>query len=424
MLNKPVNPFITTNTLVFFERISFFLFINFLYQHLTSEAVRLHPNDTAELLALFVSGAVFSRIFGGLIVDFLLGTKLALIIGIGLQFLGISMLTTTNINTIYLGMIPYALGQALIMPAVLKRNSLNFAGNNHRLIAINYSTFFSIVVAAILVSFVPVSLEYGMMQSDITLTMIYSPLFLALLIAVFTKGTYGKDHQEIETLETQEQPARSGIILFTSVMALILFYFALNAINGKMSLSDNMLNNLQSLRNNEFVPSHLFWEYILICSIPALALTILGSLKRINPLLISSIGFALALIGILLYYFIVAKELNIPFLLEISMALYLIQEGFITPSLVTLIQRNTPLKYTGTLIGLCLAFSGFLSGYIAEKLFWTEGIPILGNDANYSLNAIFAGIAVFLILTVSYILLWMRSNKEQKLDRFEDVDHL
>lgn len=424
MFNRPLNPFISTNAIVFLERVAFFLFITHIYQHLTSDDVRLHPNDTVELLALFINGAVFSRIFGGLLVDFVTGTKLALLIGLSLQLLGVLMLTTTNINVIYYGMIPYALGQALIMPAILKRNALNFPQENPRLIAMNYSTFLSIVLAAVLVSFIPVTRQYGMQQADISLTMIFLPLLIALVLAVFTKGNLGKDLREIDQVEEEGGNSRSGLILGVSIIALILFYFAIKAVSGKLNISDNMLNNLQTLQGNKYMPKYVLFGYILICTLPAITLVVLGFIKRMNPLLIVGIGFSIALISLLSFYLLMQKQINVPFLYIACMALYLMQEGLITPALVTAVQRNTPYRFTATVIGICIAFTGFLSGYFAEKIIEPETLQFYGRLDNSSFTGLFTALGIFMVFATVFLILWIRPNGEKRNERFEDVDHL
>lgn len=423
MRNLTLHPFISTPALVFFERLAFFLFITFLYQHLSSDDVRLHPNDTTELLILFVNSAVFSRIFGGLLVDFVLGTKLALLIGLGLQLLGVLMLTTTDINVIYYGMIPYALGQALFMPAILKRNSLNYHNEDPRLLSINYSTFLSIVVAAILVSFIPVTRQYGEQLSDISLPMIFIPLFLALVLTLFTKGNFGKDKLEINQINEQETSVRSNLILFVSILAIVLFYFALKGINGHLNVSDNVLTNLQSMQNSS-VPKYVTFGYMATCTLPALSLVFIAYKRNIHPAMLIGGGFGLALLSLLGYYFLFHNHIVNGLVLISCMTIYLMQEGFITPALITMVQRNTNIKYTATILGICLAFSGFLSGYFAEKIFTDDTLRFQSLFNPASFKPIYTGIVIFLVFTAVFLLFYMRRKNESKIMRFEDVDEI
>lgn len=412
--------YLHSNGLVFLEKLGFFMLLIFLYQHLTSESVRLHPNDTAPLLLLLTNAALFARVFGGLIVDFVLSTRTSLIIGISLQFVGVIMLTSNSIGIIYTGMIPFVLGQALFMPALLKRNSLNMHKEPSKLYSLNYSNFFAINLAAIVVSFFSVKREYGMQTSSITMSMVYIPYLLALVLTFLSRNTPLSEKDLIQETEEENQ-VRSNRILALGLIGISVFAFCFKATSLRISFYNSIYQNLNELQKLPGTGMYIL-AFITLSLLPPLGMAILSYFKRIHPFLLGSIFF-LGGMGITAGFYLINNQVIHGQLLTLVIVFsFLSLETFLIPLLLTLIQLNSNLKHQASWIGLALSFSGFFSVYLAEKIFGDSRFGVW-NYVSSGNNEFYVTMVGMLLMGALFLMTYL-NKKDVKKRRFEDVEDL
>lgn len=412
--------YLHSNGLVFLEKLGFFMLLIFLYQHLTSDHIRLHPNDTAPLLLLLTNAALFARVFGGLIVDFVLSTKTSLILGISLQFVGVIMLTSNHIGIIYSGMIPFVLGQALFMPALLKRNSINLRKDPSKLYSLNYSNFLVINLAAIAVSFFSVKREYGMQTSSITMAMVYIPYLLALVLSFLSRSTPLSERDLIQETE-EENPVHSNRILALGLIGISVFIFCFKATSLRISFYNSIYQNLNELRNLPGTGIYVF-AFIALSILPPLGMAILSYFKRIQPFLLGSVFFLGGMAATAGLYLINNQVFQGQSVTLVLVFAFLSLETFLVPLLLTLIQHNCNLKHQASWIGLALSFSGFFSVYLAEKIFGDSRFGFW-NYASSGNSPFYITMIGLLLMGALFLMAYLKK-KEVKKQRFEDVDDL
>lgn len=384
------------NSLLFLERFAFYGLQTFAYTYLISEAMNLYGDDANELLLTFASALLFARIFGGLIVDFLLGPKIAIIVSSALQIVGILLFMKESLNMFYLGMFVFIMGQCMFSPAILKSIGQAYSGRKQKMDGAMTLSIFAINLGSFLA---PRAFRYlelaDTFKSGFTSCIVCFILIIGLCFLIKKP----KDPAE-ELQATPEFGNRVNEVIFLSILGLFLYWLFETLLNRTM---ENF--NYSGFRSSD--------NGLLISMIPTLIplvgyllFGILWNRIKFPSLLKIIIGFGAASISILAAIITMSNsQTDDPKFMTAFLCLNFIGEILIVPIFLSLILQYAPEKLMGTYSGAALAMFGFLSMFIGNKMY--EGI----GDGNYLITTIVAGIGFF-FSTVTVLILFLLTRRK------------
>jgi len=383
------------NTLLFLERFAFYGLQTFAYSYLVSDAMNLYGDDASELLMTFASALLFARIFGGLIVDFLLKPKIAIIVSSALQIIGILLFMKGQLSLFYLGMFVFILGQCIFSPAIMKSIGSVYSDRKHKmdgaitlsLFAINLGSF--IAPRAFHYLDLAETFDGGFTNCIICFFLIIGGCFLI-------KKNQNASEQTPASLEYGN---RINEVIFLSILGLFVYWLLQQLLNRSM---ENF--NYSGFRRSD---NSLFITMIpaLIPLLGYLVFGILWNRFKFSPLLKIAIGFIAATISILAAILTMNNsQIDDPQFMISFISLRFIGEILIVPIFLSLILQYAPKKLMGTYSGAALAAYGFLSMFIGNKIYDGAG------EGNYGKIMIISGIGFLLsALTVLITFLLTRT---------------
>jgi hypothetical protein len=405
------------NSLILTERLGFYLLLLFLIPHLSSEEVRLNEYDVMPLLILLMNAGAFARIFGGVIIDFLTGIRFGLQLSLALQILGVVLLTQSNLSLIFLGIIPYVIGQALFMPAILKWNVLQAKDSLFRLPTFNYANYFFVNLAAILLFFT----QYFVLKNyslPVPFLFVFPACAFAITLLLPNKSAQNQLQETSPHNHSTSDTKNLGIAL----LGFACFYFLFNIVSKQLNILSNVFENLSSL---EKYPNTMNMMLLVVAMtlLPPMTMFIVTRHKSVSSFLFNGIFFAISgLTSIALL--ILTKELIINFELRIVIVMVHISiEGFIAPLLLSTIQQYSNIKHVGTWTGIGLSFSGFISIYIGDKLFNLNGVLFGDSRSSTHTTILLLSIIGFLIFAGTFLILYLKT-KRKEIKQFEDLSNL
>lgn len=395
------------NSLLFLERFAFYGLQTFTYSYLISESMNLYGDDANELLLTFASALLFARIFGGLIVDFLLGPKIAIIVSAALQILGILLFMKETLGMFYLGMFVFILGQCLFSPAILKSIGTVYSDKKHKLDGAMTLSFFAINLGSFLA---PRAFPYldlaETFKSGFTSCIICFVIIIGLCFLI-KKPKEAADEIQV----TQEFGSRVNEVIFLSILGLFIYWLFQQLLNRSM---DNF--NYSGFRRSDDLSLLIAMIPALIPLVGYLLFGILWNRFKFSPLLKIIIGFGSATISIVAAIMTMANsQTDDPKFMTAFLCLSFIGEILIVPVFLSLILQYAPKKLMGTYSGAALAIFGFLSMFIGNKIF--DGI----GDGNYRITTVVAGIGFFfstLTMLIVFLLTKKRDVAHAHLDEF------
>lgn len=392
------------NTLLFLERFAYYGLQTFAFSYLISDAMNLYGDDASELLLTFASALLFARVFGGLIVDFLLGPKLSIIVSSALQIIGILLFMQKQLGMFYLGMFVFILGQSLFSPAILKSLGMVYSAKKIKMDGAITLSLFAINVGSFLA---PRAFHYlnlaDTFENGFTACIICFVMIIGLCFLV----KYPKDSEE--NLTTLEFGNRVNEIISLSILGLFLYWLF------EQLLDRSMTNfNFSGFRSS---------DGLLVSMIPALIplaayllFGIIWNRFKFPPLLKVVIGFGIATFSILAAILTMSNSQTDEAKFMIGfLCLNFIGEILIVPIFLSLILQYSPKKLMATYAGIALALSGFLSLFIGNKIF--DGI----GDGNYRRATVIAGIGFFFCALTALIIFLLNRKKDianSHLDEF------
>ncbi|WP_343630962.1 MFS transporter [Fluviicola sp.] len=383
------------NSLLFLERFAFYGLQTFAYSYLISEAMNLYGDDANELLLTFASALLFARIFGGLIVDFLLGPKVAIIVSSALQIFGILLFMKESLGMFYLGMFVFILGQCMFSPAILKSIGLAYSGRKQKMDGAMTLSIFAINLGSFLA---PRAFRY--LELADTFKNGFTSCIVCFILIIGLCFLIKKPQEPAEEIQTtSEFGNRVNEVIFLSILGLFVYWLFETLLNRTM---ENF--NYSGFRSSD--------NSLLVNMIPALipligyiVFGILWNRFKFHPLLKIIIGFGAASISILAAIITMSNsQTDDPKFMTAFLCLNFIGEILIVPIFLSLILQHAPKKLMGTYSGAALAMFGFLSMFIGNKIY--EGI----GDGNYQITTIVAGIGFF-FSTITVLIVFLLTRK-------------
>ncbi|MDF3026841.1 MAG: major facilitator superfamily 1 [Fluviicola sp.] len=393
------------NSMLFLERFAFYGLQTFAFSYLISDAMNLYGDDANELLLTFASALLFARVFGGLIVDFLLGPKLSIIVSAVLQISGILLFMQKQLGMFYLGMFVFILGQSLFSPAILKSIGSVYSAKKNKIDGAVTLSLFAINLGSFLA---PRAFHYfdlaDTFESGFTSCIICFVVIIGLCFFI----RYPKDQSEANQLNL-EFGNRANELIFLSILGLFIYWLFEQLLDRSMS---NF--NYTGFRSDV----NLFVNMIpsLIPLTGYLVFGILWNRFKFSPLLKIIIGFAMATLSILAAILMMANGRSDNSVFTISfISLNFIGEILVVPIFLSLIIQYAPKKLMATYSGVALALFGFLSMFMGNKIF--DGI----GEGNSHIVIIVAGIGFFfctLIVLILFLLTRKKDVSNNHLDEF------
>lgn len=394
----------TLNGMLFLERFTYYGLQTFTYSYLISEAMNLYGDDATELLITFSSALLFARVFGGLMVDFLFGNKLSIVVSCALQILGIVLFMQKQLGMFYLGMFVFILGQSLFSPAIMKSVGLLYTERKHKLDSALSINLFTISLGSFLA---PLAFHYlGLAE---TFERGFRSCIFCLVIIAALSFLIKKVNPESHSAPL-DSGNRVNETIFLSILGLFLYWLFQRLLTRSMDefnysgFRSGSVDRLISL-----IPS-------LIPIVGYLIFGIIWNRFKFSPLLKIAIGFGAATISILAAIITMANsQADNPAFMTSFIALNFIGEIMLFPTLLSFILQFSPQKLMATFSGLALSTFGFLSLFIANKLFDNIG------DGNYRIMTLVSGVGFFFCMLVTLILFLLTKKKDathNHLDEF------
>ncbi|WP_430406211.1 MFS transporter [Fluviicola sp.] len=399
------------NSLLFLERFAFYGLQTFAFSYLISDAMNLYGDDANELLVTFASALLFARVFGGLIVDFLLGPKLSIIVSSALQILGILLFMQKQLSLFYLGMFVFILGQCIFSPAILKSIGAVYSAKKNKLdgavtlslFAINLGSF--IAPRAFHYFEFADTFEHGFISCIICFIIIIGLCFLIK----YPKDSSGENPLNLDP-DINRDGNRTNELIFLSILGLFLYWLFETLLNRSMS---NF--NYSGFRRSEDISVFVSMIPALIPLIGYLIFGIIWNRFKFPPLLKIVIGFAAATISIVAAIMTMANsQTDDPKFMTGFLCLNFIGEILIVPIFLSLILQYAPKKLMATYSGIALALFGFLSMYIGNKIY--NGI----GDENYGIITIVAGVGFFFAGVTALILFLLTKKKDVSSNHLDE----
>jgi POT family proton-dependent oligopeptide transporter len=384
------------NSLLFLERFAFYGLQTFAYSYLISETMNLYGDDASELLLTFASALLFARIFGGLIVDFLLVPKIAIIVSCALQIFGILLFMKETLGMFYLGMFVFIVGQCIFSPAILKSIGTVYSDRKQKMDGAMTLSIFAINLGAFLA---PRAFRY--LELAETFKSGFTTCIICFLIIIGLCFLIKKPQEPADEIRaTQEFGSRINEVIFLSILGLFVYWLFETLLNKTM---ENF--NYSGFRDSD--------NGLLVSMIPAL-IPVIGYLifgivwnrVKFSSLLKIIIGFGAATISILAAIITMSNsQTDDPKFMTAFLCLNFIGEILIVPIFLSLILQYAPKKLMATYSGVALSMYGFLSMFIGTKIYEAIG------DGNYQITTIVAGIGFFLS-TITMLIIFLLTRKK------------
>lgn len=400
------------NSLLFLERFAFYGLQTFTYSYLISETMNLYGDDANELLLTFASALLFARVFGGLIVDFLLGPKIAIIVSAALQILGILLFMKETLGMFYLGMFIFILGQCLFSPAILKSIGSVYSDRRQKMDGAMTLSIFAINLGAFLAPRAFRYLELAeTFKSGFTSCIICFIIIIGLCFLIKKPTDSSEDIRANQDPDDYRDGNRVNEVIFLSILGLFVYWLFEQLLNRSM---ENF--NYSGFRRSDDLGLLVVMIPALIPLVGYLIFGIIWNRVKFPPLLKIIIGFAAATISIFAAIITMSNsQTDEPTFMTAFLCLNFIGEILIVPIFLSFILQYSPKKLMATYSGIALSMYGFLSMFIGNKIY--EGI----GDGNYRITTIVAGIGFFfctLTILILFLLTRKKNDSSTHLDEF------
>lgn len=394
------------NSLLFLERFAFYGLQTFAFSYLISDAMNLYGDDANELLLTFASALLFARVFGGLIVDFLLGPKVSIIVSSALQIVGILLFMQKQLSLFYLGMFVFILGQSIFSPAILKSIGSVYSAKKNKMDGAITLSLFAINLGSFIA---PRAFHYFDFADTFENGFISCIICFLIIIGLCFLVKYPKDSPEENHLSL-EFGNRTNELVFLSILGLFLYWLFETLLNR------SMLNfNYSGFRRSEDISLFVSMIPSLIPLVGYLIFGIIWNRFKFPPLLKIVIGFAAATISIVAALMTMANsQTDDPKFMTGFLCLNFIGEILIMPTFLSLILQYSSKKLMATYSGVALAMFGFLSMFIGNKIY--DGI----GDGNYRITTLIAGAGFFFAGVTALIVFLLTKKKDASSNHLDE----
>jgi len=383
---KQILPYLLASIL---ERASFYGLQSGIVIYMISKTISMSQTEAITVFSWYLSSLIVFQIIGGMLGDFILGNKKAIIIGGIIQAIGAFSLLISSKTGLYLGLSLFTLGNGLYIPN-LKANFGKLYLESTKLLDAGFSIFYlSSNIGAIISSLLIINIgtaydynyEFVLVGFMILLSLI--PIFLS------------KD------IELKEELNKFTLNLNQRIVNILIIVFAVGLFWMFYSISDVRFFDIQTefMKIKSLSHFSVLWNssnsiFILLISIFIIVLWTKFYTTQLHKLII---GFVFGLIsyGLLLYIPEVPNEHNVV-LYFISLFMLAIGEVYISPIVNSIIIKYGKPKYFAILISLAYIPSKML--YLVFGLFKRDDFrtePLLAIKIGF----IATGIICFILIT-------------------------
>jgi proton-dependent oligopeptide transporter, POT family len=399
------------NSLLFLERFAYYGLQTFAFSYLISDAMNLYGDDANELLLTFASALLFARIFGGLIVDFLLGPKISIMVSSALQIIGILLFMQKQLSLFYLGMFVFILGQCIFSPAILKSIGSVYSAKKNKMDGAVTLSLFAINLGSFIA---PRAFHYfefaDTFENGFTSCIICFVIIIGLCFLVkYPKDSSGEDQVNLNA-DLNQDGNRTNELIFLSILGLFLYWLFETLLNKSMS---NF--NYSGFRRSDDISLFVSMIPALIPLVGYLIFGIIWNRFKFPPLLKIVIGFAAATISIVAAIMTMANsQTDDPKFMTGFLCLNFIGEILVVPIFLSFILQYSPKKLMATYSGIALATFGFLSMFIGNKIY--DGI----GDGNYRITTLVAGAGFFFATAAALIVFLLTKKKDVSSNHLDE----
>lgn len=389
------------------ERFAFYGMRSVLVLYLVHE-LEFTSATTSSVYGIFLLITGLMQLFGGLIGDLLIGTKLSTIIGGFCQAVGYFLLAVPNQIAFYAGLFMIAFGCGLYISNSTSMVSSIYRNRTQKMdsaitivyICVNFGAFLS----QFFIPLITKSLGY---RSGFIICGVF--VIISQLVLIFLRSLL----QEIPTtpnIYSDEKPKRTNIelriIIITGTMILLPFFWMIYQVAGfnMFSLTDRVHESFPSFSNISLTIGPI------ITIAAGTVLAIIWYFVKMSSYLKIAIGlliYALSCIFISMAYNNEGSTGLIIFAV-IFILLETVSELFIAPIALSVICQLAPVRFNATLIGGYLCISSIVNYFISSVISATEKV---GPAATFVICAI-----ILTIVSTLFFLFYFLTRKENISD--------
>ncbi len=147
------------NLSVLFERMSFYMMRSVLLGFFIGTSFAMKEEEALEVYSLFLMSFIFSRVLGGLLSDFVLGSKRSALLGCAITTLGYISLSISTKPFILIGFTCVVIGNALYSPSIYAHLGKTFYSRPKKLDGAFMLMYLSIIIGAFIAPFIALYFE-------------------------------------------------------------------------------------------------------------------------------------------------------------------------------------------------------------------------------------------------------------------------
>lgn len=332
----------------FFERFSYYGFRSIIVLYAIQELM-LDDVDVFYQYGIFTSVTYLGYAFGGVLGDFVLGTKRAIIIGSLIATAGFFVASLAGISTFYLSLVLFLIGMGLIRPNVTAGVAKVYANSPNKLLGrfslfyllINFGAFFGVF----LVMLVSESLGWTWGFILVGITQLIATVFFAL-----DKGTISFSYPSPPPT-IKRRGVNVALLLIPTIF--VALYWFLYEFYGQLTWE--LQYSIMELFEVNSIPRHL------VIQIPTILLVILGVptiivlwKKKVKLLRWLALGFVFAAISFLTLKFVSSsfRANSAVVFYVLFLFIQVIAELIIVPTMLAAYGKYVPQRVLGTVIGV------------------------------------------------------------------------
>jgi POT family proton-dependent oligopeptide transporter len=344
-----------------FERAGYYGFRSILILYLISASIGMTEIEAMALYGKFTGLFYASKLFGGFIGDLLFGNRLAVLIGVTLQFIGVLAMCLPNTFGLYTGLTFLIIGTglydsnliALVAKEFLKQPKQIDSGFGLFYIGVNLGAFLGVLLVTVLST---IELYYGFL-----IAAVFFSISAGIVWAVKENELTVSEVEPIDKPQFQVKPKHVVVTLLAFIISSLFWMF--------YEFTSPVLMFANSDLNEVALEVTGFKTYEIITNINSIVIVAIGGLLSLfwfyyysNSLLKVAIGFLMAALS--LFILSLVPELvgtNALYVFITAAVLIGIGEFFVVPPILSLITLHANPDYLASVMG------GF--GYVSSLFF-------------------------------------------------------
>ncbi|WP_339608073.1 MFS transporter [uncultured Roseivirga sp.] len=324
------------------ERISYYGISGTIVYYILNHIEAMSDTEIASIFGWFTLCVLLSKAIGGLLGDFVLGNKNALIIGGVVEALGAFSLCFGSIYSLYVGLFLISLGSGMFYINIIAE-----FGKHYRLTSKLLDAGFSIFIIATNIAAAIGAIMLSLNSFDYIGIFIFSGILIIVstLIYANSKSRQDKDSLVPETIisSTYKKPFLTVFLLIPLFWGIREFiYPGIDTLNLHFFRNSDSGLNLPSI---QAIESIFLFPLIIIASI-AWTYFYVAQMKKLT------IAFALAMVSVIGLLLIAESLTTENWLLLLSpFFLISISDAIVFPLTYSILTKHSPVKYLATFIG-------------------------------------------------------------------------